>query len=186
MFQHILVAVDGTSTSTGALEIATALANESKGTLHLLHVVDERLIPRRYAEGGAVAPHYIDEALTQLRMEAGRVLAEAQEAAAAKGAKVNALLSSEGYQGVAGAILRQARKVKADLIVLGTHGRRGLTRILMGSDAEAVLREASIPVLLVRASADSKASKRHPTSKRPKVQPSEEEAIRLSVVSPAS
>ena len=59
------------------------------------------------------------------------------------------LVESRGHS-VADTILEQARKTKADVIVLGTHGRRGLSRILMGSDAEAVVREARVPVLLVR------------------------------------
>ena len=61
------------------------------------------------------------------------------------------LLVETRGQTVAHAILGQAQKTKADLIVLGTHGRRGLSRVLMGSDAEAVVREARVPVLLVRA-----------------------------------
>ena len=47
--------------------------------------------------------------------------------------------------------MREARKLRADLIVLGTHGRRGLRRLVLGSDAEQVVRTASVPVLLVRA-----------------------------------
>jgi hypothetical protein len=51
---------------------------------------------------------------------------------------------------VAHVIVQQAQKLKADVIVMGTHGRRGLRRALMGSDAEAVVREAGVPVVLVR------------------------------------
>jgi nucleotide-binding universal stress UspA family protein len=51
---------------------------------------------------------------------------------------------------VADLIVKQAKKWGADVIVLGTHGRRGLTRVVMGSDAETVLRETPLPVLLVR------------------------------------
>ena len=51
---------------------------------------------------------------------------------------------------MASLILAQARKSKADVIVMGTHGRRGLSRMVMGSDAEGVVREANVPVLLVR------------------------------------
>ena len=47
--------------------------------------------------------------------------------------------------------MRDARKQRADLIVLGTHGRRGLRRLVLGSDAEAVVRTSPVPVLLVRA-----------------------------------
>ena len=52
---------------------------------------------------------------------------------------------------VADVILAQARKFRADVIVMGTHGHRGITRLLMGSSAEGVVRKASVPVLLVRA-----------------------------------
>ena len=187
MFQRILVAVDGTITSTGALEVATSLANDAKGTLHVLHVVDERIIPRRYAEGAHLHPHYINGALDRLRAKGRRILALAQKSASAKGAKVDPILISESNPDVASVVLREAGELAADLIVLGTHGRRGLTRLLMGSDAEAVLRQARVPVLLVRAPTDARASRKGVTSKRSKAQPSkEEEAVRPSGVSTAS
>jgi nucleotide-binding universal stress UspA family protein len=51
---------------------------------------------------------------------------------------------------VADLIIKQAKRWRADVIVLGTHGRRGVSRLVMGSDAELVVRETSVPVLLVR------------------------------------
>lgn len=60
------------------------------------------------------------------------------------------LLETLGHR-VAELIIKQAKKWRADVIVLGTHGRRGLARVLMGSDAEIVVRESPVPVLLVRA-----------------------------------
>jgi K+-sensing histidine kinase KdpD len=63
---------------------------------------------------------------------------------------MKAVLAESRGGTIADAILSQARKAKADLIVIGTHGRRGLSRVLMGSDAEAVVRESRVPVLLVR------------------------------------
>ena len=151
MFKHILVAVDGTATSGGALSVAAALANESKGTLNILHVVDERLPSYGFAEGTLLAPTYTEEAMAELRANGQRILAGARRAATTPNAKINPLLIGDPYGDVASVILAEAGKVGADLIVLGTHGRRGLARVLMGSDAETVLREASIPVLLVRA-----------------------------------
>jgi nucleotide-binding universal stress UspA family protein len=145
------------------------------GTLHVLHVVDERLIPQRYAERAAVHPHYVDEAVNQLRRKGHRILALAQEVATAKGVTAAPILISESCPDVASVILRQASELEADLIVLGTHGRRGLTRILMGSDAEAVLRRSRLPVLLVRAPASAGASDNP-----------EEDAVRLSLVPSAS
>jgi len=58
-------------------------------------------------------------------------------------------VETAGY-GVADVILKQAKKTRADLIVMGTHGRRGVARLVMGSDAEGVVRGAPVPVLLVR------------------------------------
>lgn len=185
MFKQILAAVDGTSTSTGALQVAIALAIESKGTLHVLHVVDERLTSQAFAEGSILSPAYMNKALNQLRANGRKILDQAQKAAAVKGAKVNPLLIGEVYGDVASAILRQAGEVHADVIVLGTHGRRGLTRVLMGSDAEAVLREASVPGFLVRAPSESRASRKQATSKRSKLRPSNQ-LVHLSVVSPSS
>jgi nucleotide-binding universal stress UspA family protein len=80
-----------------------------------------------------------------------RHLLAAAEAVAAK-ARVPAktvLVETKGGS-IADAILGQARKLKSSVIVMGTHGRRGLRRVVMGSDAEAVVREARVPVLLVR------------------------------------
>jgi nucleotide-binding universal stress UspA family protein len=56
---------------------------------------------------------------------------------------------------VADIVTRQARRWKADLIVMGTHGRRGVNRMIMGSDAELVVRNAPMPVLLVRSGSSS-------------------------------
>jgi nucleotide-binding universal stress UspA family protein len=84
--------------------------------------------------------------------DAGRkFLAKSQREAKAQGQEIDAHLVESLGDGVAQTILRQVRKIKPDLIVLGTHGRRGLARVVVGSDAETVLREATVPVLLVRA-----------------------------------
>ena len=66
------------------------------------------------------------------------------------GIKVEPVLLETVGRRVADLIIKQAKKWRADVIVLGTHGRRGLSRLVMGSDAEVVLRETPIPVLLVR------------------------------------
>ena len=80
-----------------------------------------------------------------------KVLTKAEAVARAAKVDVKALLVESKGGTIADAILAQARKLRADTIVLGTHGRRGLRRALMGSDAEAVLRDSRVPVLLVRA-----------------------------------
>ena len=108
---------------------------------------------------GYVPAGYIDTMLDDLRTHGRKILAKAEAAARESGVDVKTLLIETKGGSIADAILGAARKVRADVIVLGTHGRRGLSRVLMGSDAEAVLREARIPVMLVR-SPESSASTR--------------------------
>jgi len=86
-----------------------------------------------------------------LREGGKRVLAKAQAFALKQGLKAKTILREMIGGPAAYPIVREARKLRADLIVLGTHGRRGVRRLVLGSDAEQVVRTASVPVLLVRA-----------------------------------
>lgn len=90
-------------------------------------------------------------------MKTGRSVLDAGEAAAKKeGVKVDSVLL-ESIGGVAAdLILAQAKTWQPDLIVMGTHGRRGLARLALGSDAEQVVRAATVPVMLVRGSSQGK------------------------------
>ena len=84
--------------------------------------------------------------------ENGRVLLEQAVAEVAKqGYQADSALRESFSGRAADEIVAEARECKADLIVLGTHGRRGVSRLVMGSDAEQVVRDAPVPVLLVRA-----------------------------------
>jgi len=93
----------------------------------------------------------VDKVLDDLRANGRKVLAKAEALARDRGVEAKALLVETKGASIADTILAQAKKLRADVIVLGTHGRRGLRRAVMGSDAEAVLRDARVPVLLVRA-----------------------------------
>ena len=142
MFKQILVAVDGTPTSTRALVVAIGLAKEQKATLHILHVVDETVIPPNL-EGSLLLSHdYMKGVLARMGEIGSKILARAEKSAKAKGAMTKPILITHSLGGIANAILAQARKVHADLLVLGTHGRRGIARIVMGSDAESVVRRS--------------------------------------------
>jgi nucleotide-binding universal stress UspA family protein len=149
MFKRILVAVDGTPIANRGLVTALALAKEQRATLHVVHVTDERAIVPTFDMAGYV-PDYVDAMVASLRETGRRILAKAQALASKSGQKVEPYLLETRGRGVAGAILQKARAVHADLIVMGTHGRRGMSRLVMGSDAEGVVREATVPVLLVR------------------------------------
>lgn len=151
MFKRILVAVDGSPTANRGFKVALDMAKALGAELCVLHVIDERAVGIGLSASGYVAPAYVEEIIAALRDSGRKILARAQREAQAKGQAVDAHLVESLGNGVAHTILAHARKRKPDLIVLGTHGRRGLARVVVGSDAETVLREASVPVLLVRA-----------------------------------
>ena len=150
MFKRILVAVDGSATAHRGLKAAVALAKDQAAALDIVHVIDEAAMIPYLGDSAYVPAEYIEAMLEDLRKTGNAVLAKALKEAREAGVSATpALVESRGST-VAHAILRQARRLRPDVIVLGTHGRRGLRRFVMGSDAETVLRESSVPVLLVR------------------------------------
>jgi nucleotide-binding universal stress UspA family protein len=149
MFKRILVAVDGSPASTAGLHAAVDLAQDQQAAVVAVHVIDDMAFPVNF-EGAIYPPSYIDSYFAAQEQQA-RKLAE-RACAMARGRRVTMepeIVHSRGHT-VADVIVAQARKLKADVIVIGTHGRRGLRRVVMGSDAEEVVRAATVPVLLVR------------------------------------
>lgn len=146
MYEKILVPVDGSPTSLAGLNEAIALARVMGSTIKLLHVVDEISLMTSFESAMAFPPNVFD-----LLKEAGQqVLSDAEARTRAAGIAVEAELF-ESYSGrVSDLILTEAKEWGAQIIVLGTHGRRGVGRMLLGSDAEQVLRQSPVPVLLVR------------------------------------
>ena len=149
MFKTILVALDGSAPSNAGLRAALELASDRQAKLVGMHVIDDASMAVNL-EGGYLPASYVDTLYDSLRKSAQAVLAKAQATARAAGVEITPVLVESRGATVAQAILSQARKAKADVIVIGTHGRRGVARILMGSDAEQVLRESPVPVLVVR------------------------------------
>jgi nucleotide-binding universal stress UspA family protein len=146
MYSRILVPIDGSPTSERGLDEAIALAGRLGSTLHLLNVVDARMLI------GEVAVYAPPNQLLEDWREAGdKLLADASARAMAKGVSAAGTVLCDPGLRVCDLILREARDCGAGLIVMGTHGRRGLSRLTMGSDAEMVLRESPVPVLMVRA-----------------------------------
>ena len=146
MYQRILVPIDGSKTSERALRETIKVANR-EASLRLIYVLEE--IQFVDAEGYA----YIDIAELQktMRQTGERALAIAGEQARKAGMAVETALIEAIGERVASVIGKDAQQWHADLIVIGTHGRSGLNRFLMGSVAEGVVRLATIPVLLIRA-----------------------------------
>ena len=145
MYNKILVPVDGSETSLLGLQQAILLAKDQKATLRLLHVVHDYLVA-----GGRHALLSSGELLRDLRERGQTILQEAVSIARQQGVEPE-IESVETLLGPIGAMIVQyAENWPADLIVLGTHGRRGIRRLVMGSDAEYVVRTTPVPVLLVR------------------------------------
>jgi nucleotide-binding universal stress UspA family protein len=146
MYERILVPIDGGATSQRGLEEAIALAKRLGSTLHLLNVVDARLL---IAEVSAFAPP--GQLLDDWRAAGEKLLADAVVLARSRGITADSALLCDPGLRVCDLILKEAASAGVGLIVMGTHGRRGLSRLTLGSDAELVLRESPVPVLLVRA-----------------------------------
>ena len=145
MYEKILVAVDGSATSLRGLDEAIKVAKSTGGRLLLVHVVDELVIATDYVPTVYSAP--IFEAL---RESGAKILAQAATVVRRADLSCEQKLVETLSGRVADEIVKQAGEWRADLIVMGTHGRRGLKRLALGSDAEMVLRLSSVPVLLIR------------------------------------
>lgn len=150
MYQRILVPFDDSDTSRKALHSAIQLARESGGRLRIIHSLDEL----RY-----MAPYdYTVEVLEAARASANAALAQALELARAAGVSAEAALLEGLDLRLGEVVANDARAWPADLVVVGTHGRRGVGRVLLGSGAEQIIRQAPTPVLAVRAASAPRAS----------------------------
>jgi nucleotide-binding universal stress UspA family protein len=137
--------MDGTDTSSRACSEAINLAADQKAHLRLLHVIS-------YAYVSAVLGGvHTGDLLRRMRTD-GKALLDAAEAAAHQAGveEVEPHLLEHHSTQIGEGIIEDAQKWQADLIVMGTHGRRGFARAVLGSDAEFVTLHAPVPVLLVR------------------------------------
>lgn len=147
MYQRILVPVDGSATSSRGLQEAIKLAQLTGAHLRLIHIVDEIAL----ATGLEAATMMTGDMMELLREGGARLLAKAKARAEKAGVPTDTVLGDSLAGRICDQVVAQAKRWRADLIVLGTHGRRGVGRVLLGSDAEMIVRLAPVPVLLVRA-----------------------------------
>jgi nucleotide-binding universal stress UspA family protein len=146
MFKKIAVALDGSESAQQAFEVALQLAASEHAELGICTVVDSIVVA-----GTAPPSPAMDLVIRDMELAARRIVADAIEAAHRR--RVYAI--GQTRNGVAAfEFLKYAENFGADLILMGTHGRRGFAHFLMGSVAEIVLRESKIPVLIVRARAE--------------------------------
>lgn len=147
MYQRILVPVDGSPTSSKGLDEAIQLARLTGAALRLIHVVDLVAFATGFEPYGVFAGSLIPT----LRETGEKILAQGVDRVQATGLRADSALIENLGTRVSNTVIEHAKTWGADLIVVGTHGRRGVTRWLLGSDAEQMVRMAPVPVLLVRA-----------------------------------
>jgi nucleotide-binding universal stress UspA family protein len=147
MYQRILVPFDGSTTSSRGLDEGIRIAAATGASLRLIYMVDDLL----YVTGFESYPAYAAEVIPFMRDAGEKILQEGKSRVEKAGLKVDTLL----FEGVAlrlsDVVADQVKTWGADLVVIGTHGRRGVGRMVLGSDAEQIVRTATVPVLLVRA-----------------------------------
>jgi nucleotide-binding universal stress UspA family protein len=149
MYTRILVAIDDSPTAAKALDEAVRLAAALGAALCVAHAADEGPI----AQHGMGLGTYIDidRVKAEMRDDSNKLLDQAVATAAAAGVQAERLLIESTQKRVAEMITEAAAQWGADLIVVGTHGRRGFERLLVGSVAENLVRLAHASLLLVRA-----------------------------------
>lgn len=146
MFKRILLATDGSAASDHACGIAVALARQNGATLTALYVVD----PYPFLGVGEVNPMGFDAYMSAARDQAAQAHAQVAKRAAEGGAPVpvNARLVEDAS--VMEGILETIKQDRCDLVVIGSHGRTGLSRLMLGSVAAKVVAQSPVPVLVAR------------------------------------
>jgi nucleotide-binding universal stress UspA family protein len=147
MYTRILVPVDGSNTSSKALATALQMARDTGARVCLVHAIDELALVSGMEYGSSV--------VVIAREQAQKVLDDAAAMAKSAGVEVESKLMEPGMR-LGDCVADAALGWKADLIVVGTHGRRGLGRALLGSGAEQIIRYAPVPVLVIRSEPPSK------------------------------
>jgi nucleotide-binding universal stress UspA family protein len=145
MYKRILVPLDGSATAERGLREAMGLCAGQQTKLLLLHVVDDYPL---LIETSSMTGY--DEMMKTLRQYGLEVLAKARKACEDASIHCETLLREVTGERVSDIIIDQAGQHACDLIIMGTHGRRGLQRLTLGSQAEAVARASPVPVMLVR------------------------------------
>ncbi len=147
MYDRILVAIDDSETSDRALQEAISLAKDQKAELRILHVID---VSPAYLT--VDTPYPFVEYQQAMQAAGEKLLANRLAKARDASVKVDSkLIAIEMYgERIYDVIEEQSKQWPADLIVIGTHGRRGARHLMLGSVAEGLVRIATKPVLLIR------------------------------------
>lgn len=149
MYQHIIAAIDDSDTSERAIREAVALASSSGAELTLVHAVDEALFAH-FTHTTLANRDAVESALIN---EGQSILDTAADIAAAAGMTAKTKLLTSRHESTSDQINQVIIDTQADLLVVGSHGRRGVQRLILGSVAERLLKKVGISVLIVRGKA---------------------------------
>jgi len=148
MYRRILVSVDGSTTSRKALTEALRMASYAGGRceLRLIHVLDEMA----YFTGYDPYASQSGDVIRVMREAGEKILADGLAIALSAGVTADTLLIDRFGERLGETVAEESTTWKADLLVVGTHGRRRIGRMFLGSGAEQIIRLAPVPVLVVR------------------------------------
>lgn len=150
IYKKIMLAIDGSDTSNAAIDQVIKFTKDQDVHLCIIHVVDELFI----SYGGGTFDYH--SYITLRREEGQKILANAVKAIKSQSSiqvETSLIELKDLQERIAEVIVDEAKKWLADLLVIGTHGRRGFNRLFLGSVAENIIRIATLPILLVRGSA---------------------------------
>lgn len=151
MYKRILVPVDGSPASTQGLREAVRFAKDQHARLRIIHIVDESVLTQ-YPESVVIT----EQMLKAFSDEGENTLSKAVALAGRYGIKPEHSLYKTRGGALADVILKEARKWRADVIVMGTHAQSGIQHFFLGSDAETIARSTLLPVLLIHGAPPAK------------------------------
>lgn len=146
MFKRILIPVDGSGTANKALIAGLQMARETGASVRVVHAVNEMAYLGSMDAYGA----YSADLAGMMREGGIKVLAQAKDIAQSAGIEASQALLDEPGKRLGESIADAVSLWGADLVVVGSHGRRGMGRVLLGSGAEQILRMSPVPVLVIR------------------------------------
>lgn len=149
MYKQILIATDGSDLAKGAIQHGCGLAKLSNAEVTIVTVIEPAtLVGSGYAAFGGTAFDQLPEYTEAIAAQAKAMLGEAKAIAEAEGVSAKTVQVDNSF--AAEGIVATAEKIGADLIVMGSHGRRGISRLLLGSQTSNVLAQSKVPVLVTR------------------------------------
>ncbi len=151
MYKRILVPVDGSSASMLGLREAVRLAKDQHARLRIIHIVDEAVLTQ-YPEAVDVTGQMLETFIN----DGKKTLSDAVALARRQGIKPEYVLYEKLVGALADLILKEVKKWRADIIVMGTHGQSGIQHFFLGSDAETIARSTLLPVLLIHGAPPAK------------------------------